>query len=101
VSLDIKNALNTRSRVKMVESLFSTSRTHPSWHLFHWAIFDPYHFQQNGIYKGTILSQEGVRQGKILASFIFSLSMQPAYEKIDDIPAGRYSGHQHMSATHL
>ena len=95
MSLDIKNAFNTRSRVKMAESLFKTRCTHPIWNLFHWAYCDPSHlnlYHQNGEYKGTILSQEGVRQGDILASFIFSLSMQPAYEKIDDILAGNQTG---------
>ena len=94
MSLDIKNAFNTRSRVKMAESLFNTPSTHHIWHLFHWAYCDPSHlnlYHQNGEYKGTILSQEGVRQGDILASFIFSLSMQPTYEKIDDILAARCS----------
>jgi hypothetical protein len=94
MSLDIKNAFNTRSRVKMAESLFRTPRTHPIWNLFHWAYCDPSHlnlYHQNGEYKGTILSQEGLRQGDILASFI-SLSMQPASEKIDDILTGSHFG---------
>ncbi len=70
MSLDIKNAFNTRSRVKIAESLFRTPCTHPIWNLFHWAYCDPSHlnlYHQNGEYKGTI-SQEGVRQGDILAS---------------------------------
>ncbi len=76
MSLDIKNAFNTRSRVKMAESLFKTPCTHPIWNLFYWAYCDTSHlnlYHQNGEYKGTILSQEGVRQGDILASFIFSI----------------------------
>jgi hypothetical protein len=55
--LDIKNAFNTRSCVKMAESLFSTPSTHPIWHLFHWAYCDSSHlnlYYQNGEYKGTI-----------------------------------------------
>jgi hypothetical protein len=102
MSLDIKNAFNTRSRVKMAESLFKTPCTHPIWNLFHWAYCDPSHlnlYHQNGEYKGTILSQEGVRQGDILASFIFSLSMQPAYEKIDDILAGNQTSPTNNSDT--
>ena len=90
MSLDIKNAFNTRSRVKMATTLFNEQKTHPIWRIFHWAYDEPSQlniFHQNGAYLGTILSQEGVRQGDILASFIFSLSMQPAYEKISDILA--------------
>jgi hypothetical protein len=95
MSLDIKNAFKTRSRVKIAKSLFRTPCTHPIWNLFHWAYCDPSHlnlYHQNGEYKGTILSQEGVRQEDILAFFIFSLSMQPAYEKIDNILTGSHSG---------
>jgi hypothetical protein len=73
----------------MAESLFYTLARIPL------GLLRPSHlnlYHQSGEYKGTILSQEGVRQGDILSSFIFSLSMQPAYEKIDDILAGRYFG---------
>ncbi len=63
MSLDIKNAFNTKSFLKMAQSLFKTPCTHSIWNLFHWAYCDPSHlnlYNQTGEYKGTILSQEGV-----------------------------------------
>ncbi len=59
MSLDIKNAFNTRSCVKMAESLFSTPSTHPIWHLFHWAYCDSSHLNLYRTYLGHAQFRRG------------------------------------------
>jgi hypothetical protein len=82
-SVDFENAFQTRSRAKIAEVLYAQPKCAPIWRLFDLAYSAPSHlnlYARDGTYQGTILSQEGVRQGDILASFAYSLSMQPLYE---------------------
>ncbi len=81
ISTDISNAFNTRSRPDILTSLFNVPSLSPLFRLAHWSYgFDStLLLMNNGKIQADFLSCEGVRQGDVLGSLLFSLSMRHTY----------------------
>jgi hypothetical protein len=78
ISTDLSNAFNTRSRPQILDSLFVTQSLAPLWRLAHWSYgLDTSLLVMNHVRVFAELSScEGVRQGDVLGSLMFSLSMR-------------------------
>ncbi len=79
-SVDIDNAFNSKSRALMAEALFDREELAALWRFFLWcygvrALLFLFHRTR---YVSHLWSEEGVRQGDVLGSFLFALSLQPA-----------------------
>ena len=78
---DIRNAFNSRKREQILAELFKQEDLKPIWRLAHWAykdissllVFD------NGQYRCTIDSAQGVKQGDCLGAGLFANSVHPFY----------------------
>ena len=78
-SLDFANAFNERSRLTIARALYDDPRLSSLWRLFDWSYGTPvplYLFDR-GTCVEQLWSSEGVRQGDVLGSFLFALSIQP------------------------
>ena len=77
ISVDLANAFNTRSRHKVLSTLYNTPELAPLFRLVHWTYGarTPLHFFNDRAYHGTLWSEEGVRQGDVLGSLLFALSI--------------------------
>ena len=78
---DLKNAFNERNRSQILQELFKYDNLRPLWRLAHWAYRAPSSLLvfDRGIHVDTISSEQGVKQGDCLGSFLFSLSVHPLY----------------------
>jgi hypothetical protein len=88
ISADLSNAFNSRKRSQILASLFNEPTLSPLYRLAYWSYSK--HSQlltmQNGKVVFTMDSQEGVKQGDILASLLFALSMRTIYsDSIKDL----------------
>ena len=84
ISTDISNAFNTRSRPDILSSLFNTPESRfisslPPCPLVIWIKFSSATNGWRGKLAADYQSCEGVRQGDVLGSLLFSLSMSPSY----------------------
>ena len=83
LALDVRNAFNTLSRAEAWKALQGSHATRPIHRMFLWAYSDPSAlllFEPRGKLHSQLASQEGMRQGDPLASFVFALTVQPMYE---------------------
>ena len=82
ISGDITNAFNSRKRCQILESLFNEPTLSPLFRLAYWSYNKPSQLLtlNNGKVAFTLDSQEGVKQGDILASLLFALSMTKIYK---------------------
>ena len=80
VALDLTNAFNTRSRRVILDTLYSTPELSSLYRLVHWLYGapTPLQFFHNKCHVATLWSEEGVRQGDVLGSVLFALSIQAA-----------------------
>ena len=83
LSLDFRNAFNMRSRAAIATALHKAPRTSKLWRFFH--SFYGSRGSHLGSYEKNELifrfvSDEGVRQGCPVASFLYALSVQHIYE---------------------
>ena len=86
---DFKNAFNTRKRHDILSELFMVPALAPLFRLAHWAYRSPSLLlvSRGGVPFGGILSAEGVKQGDVLASLLFALSVHSYYSQcIDGLP---------------
>ena len=81
ISTDISNAFNTRSRPDILTNLFNTPTLSPLFRLANWSYGSdsPLLLMAGGRLAAGFQSCEGVRQGDVLGSLLFSLSMCPSY----------------------
>jgi len=81
LSTDITNAFNSRNRSQILSTLFDTPTLSPLWRLAQWAYGSPSDLllMDHGRVAANYISSEGVRQGDVLASLLFALSMRNAY----------------------
>lgn len=81
ISTDITNAFNTRSRPDILSSLFDSPTLSPLFRLAHWSYGSdsPLLLMDGGKLAADFQSCEGVRQGDVLGSLLFSLSMRASY----------------------
>ena len=89
VSLDLTNAFNARSRHVILDSLYCRPELASLFRLVHWLYGDstPLHFFNDNSYISTLWSEEGVRQGDVLGSVLFALSIQDALQSsLQDAP---------------
>jgi hypothetical protein len=80
---DIKNAFNSRSRVRIAETLFGNKDASPLWRLFHWSYSSPsnlFLYTNYGNDSTIIKSSQGVRQGDPPSPLLFSNSIHPGYQ---------------------
>jgi len=86
VSVDITNAFNTRSRGQILEELYNHPQLNFLWRIANFSYGKPSHLllMDNGRIASTFLSQQGVRQGDVLGSALFALSMDKLYNAIDN-----------------
>jgi hypothetical protein len=86
ISTDIKNAFNTRKRADILSILFDTPALAPLWRLASWSYgsSSPLLVMDHGRVISELISGEGVKQGDILASFLFALSMKQLYSNSID-----------------
>jgi hypothetical protein len=73
---DFRNAFNERRRADILTVLFQHDLLRPLWRIAHWAYKQPSQLLvfDRGSLCGTISSAEGVKQGDVLGSLLFSLS---------------------------
>ena len=81
ISSDIRNAFNTRKRAHILSSLFQEAKLAPLWRLASWSYgsSSPLLMMDHGKVIFELLSSEGVKQGDVLASLLFALSMKDLY----------------------
>ena len=84
LSLDVKNAFNTRKRSSIAHALYVRKDLAKCFRLFNWAYGEasPLIFDNDLLGLAPLFSQEGVRQGDPLAMLAFCASIQPLLEKI-------------------
>ena len=76
--IDIRNAFNERGRKLIMDGVFARPALRGLWRLTHWAheVASLLLIRSTGgIVWAVLLSQEGVRQGCVLASALFALSL--------------------------
>ena len=78
-SVDFSNAFNKLRRDVMLNRTFSEVRLSPIWKLVHWAYKSPSDLllSASGELVATIRSVEGLRQGDVLSSLLFSFTTLP------------------------
>ena len=92
---DVRNAFNETHRKAIARALADKPETRALWHLVCAAYGDvpsPLLVRNRSGLCAVIDSQRGVRQGDVLASFLFALVMQPVYESALEAGGGRVTG---------
>ena len=81
ISTDISNAFNSRKRSHILGALFQENKLAPLWRLAFWSYgsSSPLLMIDHGKVIAELLSAEGVKQGDVLASLLFALSMKDLY----------------------
>jgi hypothetical protein len=81
ISADITNAFNCRKRSQILASLFNEPSLSPLYRLAHWSYGNPSSLlvMDHGRVLRSFGSLEGVKQGDVLASLLFALSMKDIY----------------------
>jgi hypothetical protein len=84
ISTDIANAFNTCSRAHIFSNMQDNQNTHPLLRMFHWSHSSPSHVlvydHHNGCEVAAVIaSAAGTKQGDLLASLGYNISMQPTY----------------------
>lgn len=90
---DISNAFNSAFRCAIVKALEAHEETKPIWRLFEYSYRDAtplliYDYDKCGELVATLRSEEGVRQGDCCFTFLFTLLVQPIYERAVKRPLG-------------
>jgi hypothetical protein len=113
LKLDFRNAFNSLKRSVILASLFTNNLLRPLYRLSHWAYKAPSTLLSsfNGTISDPILSREGVKQGDVLATLLFSNAVHEFYSSslrglnqiraaacVDDI---NYVGHPDQVLTAL
>ena len=83
LSLDLKNAFNTPSRIDIAKAVFAFSAMRPFQRLFHAEYSresELLYYGTDGQLAGVVPSTAGVRQGSPLATLYFCTLMQPILE---------------------
>jgi hypothetical protein len=84
ISTDIANAFNTCSRAHIFSNMQGNDYTHPLLRMFHWSHSSPsnvlvYDHDSGSTVAAVIPSAAGTKQGDLLASLGYNISMQPTY----------------------
>ena len=86
LSLDIRNAFNTRRRSDIARTLYDHRDMSPMWPLFQ-AMYDrpipSYLYDSAGRLAHCFRVEEGVLQGDAMSQLTFDLSMEDAYQKVE------------------
>jgi len=82
ISVDIKNAFNTRNRAHILANVYNRPALNLLWRISHFSYGTPSQLlvMDRGHVIGTFQSQEGVRQGDVLGSALFALSMVEIFQ---------------------
>ena len=78
---DVRNAFNERKREQILATLYRNDSLRPIWRIANWAYGSPSDLLvlDRGSFRAIIPSEQGVKQGDCLGSFLFALSMQQSY----------------------
>ncbi len=78
LSVDFQNSFNERCRAIIAEALYRLIQLSALWRLFNWSYGSPVplFLFDRGRCVQCLMSCEGVRQGDVLGSFLFALSIQ-------------------------
>ncbi len=84
LSIDFAHAFNSLRRDILLSRTFSEVRLSPLWRLVHWAYRSPTDLLliESGEIVTTLRSAEGVRQGDVLSSLLFSHTVLPLYSLV-------------------
>lgn len=84
LSVDMRNAFNTRSRPEIAQALYARRELDTLWRYFHslYSTTGALLLHNDGNLFDSIDSTEGCRQGCVMGSLLFSLSMQQAYMRL-------------------
>ena len=83
VFLDAQNAFNCLSRDAIFEAVFSDQRMRPIWNIVHMCYARPTQLL-SPLLDAPLTSEEGTRQGSILAGFLFCLVLQKKLRPIKE-----------------
>src|ERR1700712_5334131 len=78
ISADLTNAFNCRKRSDILKCLFAEKSLGPLFRLAHWSYGKSF-VMDHGKAIRSFESLEGVKQGDVLASLLFAVSMKNAY----------------------
>jgi hypothetical protein len=86
IQLDITNAYGTADRAKMLEAVYANPALINSWKLYDLSYSRPSQLlvRKSGRVVHAIVSENGVKQGDVLATLGFCTLIQPALEEIDE-----------------
>jgi hypothetical protein len=84
LSIDFAHAFNSLRRDVLLTRTFSEVRLSPLWRLVHWPYRSPTDLLlvESGELVTTIRSAEGIRQGDVLSSLLFSHTVLPLYSLV-------------------
>jgi hypothetical protein len=90
LSIDFAHAFNSLRRDILLSRTFSEVRLSPLWRLVHWAYRSPSDLLlvESGELVTTIRSAEGIRQGDVLSSLLFSHTVLPLYSSLFGVSSG-------------
>lgn len=79
--VDFYNAFNELNRAIAMAEMFTNIHLAPIWRMGHWAYAtpSPLHVYSRGVRIATMMSANGVKQGCVFGSVIFSNAAQPIY----------------------
>jgi hypothetical protein len=83
IFVDFAAAFQTLDRSTIASSFFSTKQLEPAYRLFDWAYSKQSElllFDKLGNLLGQVASSNGVRQGDVLASIAFAITVQPIFQ---------------------
>jgi hypothetical protein len=87
--IDFKNAFKEIDRAEVLKAVYANPVLSPIWPMVDFSYSSPSHLlTRDSVGKPVkaLLSQQGVRQGDPLASFLFALTIQPMYDLVSRQP---------------
>ena len=85
ISADQQNAFNSRERSKMLGALYEDEKLAPLWRLAAWSYSDATPLcvrNNNGVIVCALASRNGARQGCVLGSILYALSMKEIFTEV-------------------
>jgi hypothetical protein len=101
LSIDIENAFNCVDRTAMFNKLFSNHDLKPLWKFVHWSYARSsalLHFDRKTNLLARVLdSEQGVKQGDPLSSFLFALTVQDLFSNAVKAAKAKFKKAEHTA----